>query len=344
MVSSAKKMEMRFIFQICLIISLIYCALPRLVKQGKNIVQECLNNIDCENVAITDLEPVQVGRFIQGINDMFYHREQIINRTYNQMLKQEKLKKVKLSPRMIIDDIEDDFDHEYQVAASEFQNNLTKLQSNINQVIGKINYITNKLDINNRGLTSEERKELEKQLDGKKTELEKNSKDAKNLEYYRSPLPFSDPLTDLRKQRIERRARKWHWRYYYCPKDDDMIKLRLRLEKEYIKYSNSEEFKVVPKSLEEFTMDLFQVIGMAHQSGSAVVHGDGKISAEQDFSLVEFFGNAYRDRLLTTFINAVGLKKPFNVDIFEPKNRPTSTTPTSTTPLEKISPWKVRHK
>lgn len=131
-----------------------------------------------------------------------------------------------------------------------------------------------------------ERKEFEEQKKEKEKKLKEIRKDAKTTNI----IP-----DDARKEGIERRIRKWHWRYSHYSNDRTIIKLRLRLEKEYTNYKKSDEFKSYPRTLEEYIMDFFEVIAEAHYKGSAVVHIDGKISAEEEFPIIEFFGDTYWD-------------------------------------------------
>jgi len=156
-------------------------------------------------------------------------------------------------------------------------------------------------------LTEEDRQTFEQQVKANETELTQISKDVDNNAFYSSPYPTGDGKAE----RMTRRIRKWHWRYFYSPKNDhfdDFIELRDRLPRAYAEYQNSGTFKIHPKSFDEFLMDFFRTVALAHEV-SQIVHAEGKIESEYEFLLIVYFGELYLDQHFTTLINAIGIRK-----------------------------------
>jgi len=180
-------------------------------------------------------------------------------------------------------------DNDYQIEAGLIKLKYENLTKTLNQVQGKIIHLKNILD-HRPNLTEEDRRTFVEEKNAEETRLIQISKDVRNYEFYTSPLP-----TDGAAERQARRIRKWHWRYYYCPKDDNFIKLRIRLPRAYTQYKNTEAFNISTKSFNEFVMDFFRMVARTHEEVSQVVHATAKIEAKDEFLLIEIL-EFFRER------------------------------------------------
>ena len=157
-------------------------------------------------------------------------------------------------------------------------------------------------------------KEFEQKIDDNTRLVTELNKNITEFKFYLDNIP-SDPTHE----RIERRNQKWHWFLHHKTEEEEIKKILNRIELDYNEQLKEESPAV--QSLQEYKNKFCYALARAHEEGSTVVHAVKKIEADNEFKIIHFFNDDDLDPYLTTFVNAVGLRKRQAGPRFEVKKK-----------------------